>query len=428
VVHNYLENFREFLLQTGDSETLMARRFNGDQALFWYGPEKLVISSAPIENADLLRARWGYELTECLSPQEPGPILSHDIIHSPELRKAIVEYAGDAKQLAVIPYANTIEFFELVEALEKEDGLSIHLPESPFQEDLWIKKYIDTKVGFRTQLSEWLGAEYPLPSGFITTDLGQSADMVGWFARRGKGSVVKADQGGSGVGNLFLPLEVVRGSPNITNLLEENKFLRQGVFIVEEWIASEQQISPSIEFYVPRQGEGEVKLTYLCNQHFEVTGRFAGVIVAKELLEAAWYPPFRELGMRIAGNLQALGYAGYFDLDAILDDEGRAYLVEINSRRTGGTFAHEFLAQRYGEKYVDQITIISQNKLNSRFRDLAELEAGIQDLLYPINDAERGVIPLLTSTLSKGDFGCIIVGKSIKDVKDIQTNLFEKLA
>ena len=55
IIHNYLESFRKFLSRSGDENTLLDRRFNGDQALFWLGDDKLVIASAPIENANFLR-------------------------------------------------------------------------------------------------------------------------------------------------------------------------------------------------------------------------------------------------------------------------------------------------------------------------------------------------------------------------------------
>jgi hypothetical protein len=131
--------------------------------------------------------------------------------------------------------------------------------------------------------------------------------------------------------------------------------------------------------------------------------------------------------MDIAHHMQAMGYAGHFDLDSILDKDGKPYVVEINSRRTGGTFAHEFMATRYGENYADQLAFISQNKIHTRHPDLRSLEEAASDLLYPIAGAERGVIVALTSTLFRGDFGCIIIGEDIADVTAIQAKLFERL-
>lgn len=428
VVHNYLETFREFLSRSGDPETLMARRFNGDQALFWYGQEKLVFSSARVENAEELKARWGYEATHLLVPENPTPFLSLDILNSPELMGAIVTHAGASKAVSIIPYASTKELYQLADGLREAYGLTVHLPESPRRENLWVKDYIDTKVGFRTLAPQWLDVESPLPRGFITDNLKEAADMVAWFAARGRGCVVKANKGGSGVGNLFLPYEQLTGLDSYRHLLDENIFLQDDLSIVEQLIESEERVSPSLEYYVPPPEAGPPVLTYLSNQHFEASGRFAGVIMAKDFYAAAWCPIFEAMGSKIAGRLQEYGYVGYFDMDAILDDKGRVYLVEINSRRTGGTFAHEWMVQQFGINYCEKVAVLSDNKHHTRFTDLAALEAAVPNLLYPMAGEARGVVFALTSTLFKGDVGYMVIGKDLEDVKALRADLVARIS
>ncbi|MCB2179522.1 hypothetical protein KQH54_00200 [bacterium] len=421
IVHNYLETFRTFLLRTGDERILMSRRFNGDQALFWMEGDKLLISSAPVENAGTLMSRWGYPQVKNLSPTEPSAQLSLDILHQPELREAIRSHAGEGKHLTLISYSATSELYQLVRVLENEDGLKVDLPEIPLPENLWVKQYIDTKVGFRSLVTGWLG-ENALPRGYITDQPEMVQQMVADFARQGSGAIVKANQGGSGVGNLFLPLENHRAGEDPVSL-RENIFLQQDVFVVEEWIQSREMVSPSLEFYVPPIGAGTPKITYLCNQHFLPSGQFAGVIVGKEIYQAPWYPAFRENGLAIASNLQAMGYVGHFDLDAIVSDEGRLYLVEVNARRTGGTYVHEFLTRKYGQDYADQVTMLSQNALPTRFTSLDALEEAIGALLYPLDGQEKGVIVMLTSNLPRGKFGYLILGDSVTEVTALRQKL-----
>lgn len=428
VVHNYLETFREFLLRSGDSDTLMARRFNGDQALFWYGPEKLVFSSARVENADTLKARWGYEATRLFVPENPTPFLSLDIAKSPELMEAIVAHAGPGKAVSIVPYASTKELYQLADALREGHGLTVYLPESPRRENLWVKDYIDTKVGFRTLAPQWLDVESPLPRGFITDNLREAAAMVAWFEARQRGCVVKANKGGSGVGNLFLPYETIKGLESFRDLLDENIFLQDDLSIVEQLIESEERISPSLEYYVPPPEAGPPVLTYLSNQHFEASGRFAGVIMAGDFYAAEWYPDFAARGAKIAGRLQEYGYIGYFDMDAILDNEGRVYLVEINSRRTGGTFAHEWMVQQFGINYCERVAVLSDNKHHTRFTDLAALEAAVPELLYPIAGESRGVVFALTSTLFKGDVGYMVIGNDLGDVKALRADVVARIS
>ncbi|TAK14031.1 MAG: hypothetical protein EPO32_03225 [Anaerolineae bacterium] len=424
VVHNYLETFREFLSRSGDPDTLMARRFNGDQALFWYGPEKLVFTSAEVKNADTLKNRWGYEGTRLFVPDDPSPFLSLDIARSSKFKQEIVAFAGPGKAISLIPYASTRELFTLADTLRTELGLAVHLPESPRRQNLWVKDYIDTKAGFRTLVPQWLDIELPLPRGFITDNLMEAADMVAWFEARQHGCVVKANKGGSGVGNLFLPYHLLKGSANFRSLLDDNIFLQEDLSIVEQLIEAKERVSPSLEYYVPPVGEGAPALTYLSNQHFEDSGRFAGVIIASEFYNVPWAESFSAMGSKIADRLQNYGYVGYFDIDAIIDDSGRVYIVEINSRRTGGTFAHDFLLQRFGPDYCERIAALSYNKAHTRYKTLESLEAALGEFLYPMKGEDRGVIITLTSTLHKGDVGMILLGNSLADV----TGLYQQVS
>jgi hypothetical protein len=431
IVHNYLESFQKFLSRSGDENTLLDRRFNGDQALFWLGEPKLVISSAPIENAALLKERWGYNAVRTLSPEVMSHSLSEDIIRESHLRQAILEFAGEKKQIVLIPYATTAEFLNLAITLREEDRLNVLLPESTTPENLWIKDYLDSKVGFRSILAlittEGETPKYPL--GYICADHEEAIEAADWFRRSGKGCVVKASMGGSGVGNLFLPLNTMTGKATISKLVHQNDFLAEDVFVVEELILSPESISPSVEFYVPPKGHGTPEFTYLCNQLFESSGRFAGVVIGKELEQAPWWSELHTQGHLIARILQEIGYAGYFDLDAIVDQDGNCFLVEINSRRTGGTYAHEFMEHKFGLDYDERFTIISQNKLPSgNLRSLKALEDALDDLLYPMGEAQTGVVVMLTSMLDKGYFGYLILGSTIGEVTHLQEKMLDRIA
>lgn len=428
IVHNYLETFREFLSRSGDDGVVKARRFNGDQALFWKGGNKLVISSAAIDNAQALMERWDYEGVEAASPQQPSQQLSVDILNEPGLLKKMVEFAGDEKIIKMIPYATTTEFLELAETLKMAHGLEVVLPESPDVDDLWVVKYLDSKVGFRTLISQWGLGEAHLPFGFICRDLEQAKDAIGWFGRRGEGCVIKADQGGSGVGNLFLSAEASGSAKMVGEKLAANTFLKDDMFVVEELVQSSGGMSPSLEFCVPVAGMGEPRITYLSNQHFEKSGQFAGVAISRELRKEDWYAGFVAVGMEIASKVQALGYAGIFDLDAIVDDAGRLYLVEINARRTGATYVDEFLRHMLGEDYQESVAAISHNKMPAAgMATLEALEAAIGDGLYPMGGEARGVVVMMTSTLAMGYFGYAAVGRDLEDAEALRMALAKRL-
>ncbi|HKJ28335.1 MAG TPA: hypothetical protein VJ965_11900 [Anaerolineales bacterium] len=431
VVHNYLESFRSFFSRTGDDTILFDRRFNGDQALYWMGNDKLVITSVPITDAAVLCKRWGYTQTKTLAPKNMTASLSQDILEEQELLEAILAQAGDAKKVAMISYAATPEFLHLAETLTKQYGLDVLLPECPTPERLWVKDYLDSKVGFRNLFPQWTHDDdrHKYPEGFICDNLDNVAEMVHWFRENGKGCVIKASQGGSGVGNLFMPLKDIPDTVvKIYEHLCSNIFLVQDLYVVEELIDSPTKESPSAEVYIPPLEAGPPIMTYLCMQHFESSGRFAGVLIGSEMEDKTWYPKYVDTEMFIAGEMQKMGYVGYFDMDSIIDEHNDVYMVEINARRTGGTYAHEFMEFVFGPEYFNRIAMLAHNKFDSgRLRTLPELEEAIADLLYPIKGEERGVIVLLTSTLSQGKFGFLVVGDTLAETISLRAQMSERI-
>ena len=415
IVHNYLETFRNFLVRNGDDRALMARRFNGDQAVFWLGGNKLILSSAAIENIETLSRRWGYAEVTALSPEKPSTQLSYDILDQKYLLNAIVKHAGDQGRITLISYAASVELYSLIGYLESELKIHVSTPEMPARDMLWLKHYIDSKVGFRMLVQKWIGGSH-LPEGYAATTPEMILELSRFFVRAGKGVAIKANIGGSGVGNMFFTPEQINSNDVDAAIERGDEFIPGTVYVVEELIPARDGVSPSLEFYVPEINSGPPILTYLCNQRFEESGRFAGVVIAPEYYQAPWYDEFKQVGEKIAAELQKAGYVGHFDIDAIIDEKGKLNLVEINSRRTGGTYVHEFLTRQFGEDYSRDYSVLSENKIPTKFTSLEELEEQIGDLLYPIDGKKSGVIVLLTSTLMKGTFGYLIIGDSVDDV------------
>jgi hypothetical protein len=342
------------------------------------------------------------------------------------LLKELIGFAGPDKHVQIIPYANTPEFLDLAAALRAEHGFTVDLPESPSPQDLWLGAYLDSKAGFRTLVSQL--APDALPFGFLCESFETALQAVNWFKQKKKACVIKASQGGSGVGNLFLGLEQLDEAKDLNKLLGSNAFMREDIFIVEEQIHSSSQLSPSLEFFVPPPERGQPNITYLSNQLFERSGRFAGVAISRELESEAWYAGFKDTGLRIARHIQEMGFVGHFDLDAIVDDEGRLYLVEINARRTGGTFAHEFMLHNFGADYMSKFAVLSENKLGTNgVTQLDDLKRKINGLLFQADKANYGIIPTLTSMLPQGYIGYIALGDSLKAVQDLRASLISQL-
>lgn len=430
---NISETFYEFLSRAEEGPTrdqlVKGEQYRGDRVLVWLGDNKLVFGSRPIPHADYLYRQCGYTNTRYLSPQAPSPWLCRDILREPELLRALVDYAGAGRTLQLIPYATTPEFVELVATLRTVHGLTVLLPETPAPEALWVRDYIDTKVGWRVLAGRWLpDADVLLPEGFVCHTAQLAAHAAAWFVHRGRASLAKADIGENGLGNAVIRPEAQPTYDEILDIIKTHTFVGANWITVEEMVEADKPLSPSLEVYVPPQGQGEPYVTYLSDQLFHEFGDFVGVIVSRELNARPWAQPLTTAGLRIGRELQALGYVGNFDLDAVVNDDERIYLLEVNPRRTGGTHVHEFAYTRFGPDYLDRYAFLSNDSYRCPgIRSFDALLDVIGDLAYPLNDEQRGLVVMVTSALEVEEFGCILVGRDTADVLVLERALAERL-
>ncbi|HLE29575.1 MAG TPA: hypothetical protein VI793_15740 [Anaerolineales bacterium] len=427
VICNISETFYSFLKRAEDpaaqARLIHGEQYRGDRALLWLGDSKLVFVTFPIPHAQALYRQLGYRQTRYLAPHNPSPQLCQDILREAHLLTALIEYAGAQRTAQIIPYATTPEFLQLVDVLRREHGLTVRLPESPAPECLWVRDYIDTKAGFRVLASRWLGdrADTLLPSGVACEDWQSAAAVAHWFCLNGQTCVVKADDGENGIGQNVLRPGEFASVKAIHRALERNPFLHEHGVTVEAYIPSAGQLSPSLEVFVPPFGAGQPEITYLSRQLFLSPGDFCGVLVSRELREAGWYPALAESGLRLAEQLQAMGYVGHFDMDTIVDDGGRLFLLEVNSRRTGGTHVHEFARFTFGPDYLGRVALLSHDAMSSgAIREFERLQAALGDLAYPMRGERRGVILTVTSALAAGEFGCLIAAASAAEALTLQ--------
>jgi hypothetical protein len=244
------------------------------------------------------------------------------------------------------------------------------------------------------------------------------------LVNQGKTVIVNADKGESGLGHqVFYPQQGLTIS-SIRAKLEENVYLNNDWIIVEEFIGSELTQSPSLELFVPALGQGEPYITYLSNQLITGSGTFIGVMISPTFYQQPWYADFEASGLCIARHLQAIGYIGHFDLDAVIDIDNHLWLLEINARRTGGTFVHEFACHQLGEDYRSRYVLLSDNKIPApNVHSTEQLMDVLSDLLFPQHNEKKGIVLSVTSALAVGEFGCIIVGADEDEV----TQFYEQM-
>jgi hypothetical protein len=430
VIFNHLEGYFDFLARSDADDTLVFRKWadHGDRALFWLGDRKLVIVSRPITDADRICRHWGYQGTQVAAPEKPSCRLSLDILRENHLIQAVINQAGEDGVVELVPYVATKFFYQLVSELRACYGLEVRLPESPELENLWLRDDVDTKAGFRDLATRWLERDDILPEGVVTPNVGQAGPAIKRFLSLGYGCVIKSNQGVNGMGNLIIQANNDLKNDDIDQLLKENNYFQDEKVVVERYIPSPDNIFPSLEIFVPRDLHEPPSITYLSQQLFDGNGYFEGVWIGRELLEKLWYPELAHAGVQMGKQLQSSGYVGYFDLDAIIDEAGKLYLLEINARRTGGTHVHEFAYEQIGRLYLECVDLLNYSHIPCETStEFYELELQLGDLFFPINGEQRGVVISSTSKLIEGSIGCIFIGASYADAQDIELRVRQRL-
>jgi hypothetical protein len=320
----------------------------------------------------------------------------------------------------------------LVDFLRSRTALTVNTPESPDRDNFWIRDYIDTKSGYRNLASFWLKeAQELLPYGITSYNMDAAVKVVEWFSKRREACVVKADTGESGIGTFVVKPFTKENRSDVLARLKEDPYFGDELIVVERFIPSDAQISPSLEVKVPRFGQGDPEVTYVSKQLFMNFGDFCGIQVDKSLYQASWYSTLESSGLLMAEKLQEMGYVGHFDLDCIVSDDGRLYLLEINARRTGGTHVHEFAKHFYGDHYIDEASFISYEAMNSgSITSPVELMDVLRDYLLPIGgDKRHGLVVTITRALHKHRFGCIAVAPTADEAlalqQEVQAHLLE---
>ncbi|MEB3214274.1 MAG: ATP-grasp domain-containing protein [Leptolyngbyaceae bacterium] len=419
-----IDNFYDYNLDfLNRCETLVETRDffkNSCSRFMWYGGwPKLVISRQGTVLRDYFRNYFGFSEELITIPANVSGSTVEGIIQSQTVIEKIIEFIGSQKKLQVISWGGTWEIWELADFLETQFSVLVHLPETAIKENLWIQRYLDTKLGFRTVASSIFNRdEDVIPEGYICLNIDEMYSAVDWFRNQEKGCIIKPNKGLLGKGIIAVDNKSSDEAENLKVIFDNfrNLFSEEPI-IVEERILSPSKSSPSIEYYIPPINEGNPKSTYLVKQYLHDDFCFLGNVISKELEQEPWYALLMKNAYRLAERVQQLGYVGYMDIDCIVDEHQNPYFVEVNPRRTGGTHYHEMALRLFGEDYLEKISLISNSHLHSyAFRTFEELFHGSSDLLYNPGDIERGIIISEANLLaSHGIVSVASIGRDIKE-------------
>ncbi len=429
-----------------------------DRALLWGGPRKLVVTSQPVAPAHLryLQQTLGYEELVNLSPHEASDALCEDVLREPGLQREIAARLRGQGPVSLISFVASQKVLDVADALRGE-GLEVETPECPPADLLWVRDYLDSKAGFRrffTPIQDQLHG-VRIPEGAVCESPAEAARIAGRFLAEGRGCICKPNNSQSGVGFHILRPGADVGAvheppregdaagalheggaapePPLQARLEADSQMTCGCIVVEELIDMDPTIgggSPSIEMCVPADPARDVEFMYPCGQILTPSGYFFGVEMYRDVVSPALERTMEEAGLAAAREMRRLGYVGIFDMDMVAAKGGELYAVEVNTRRTGGTHAHEAAQAIYGPRYWERAAVISNNDLAFEgprldYDALHELLAG---LIFPIAGRKEGILPTIISSLVTNRVGYIAFAADIERARELEREFHLRLA
>ena len=436
LIANTAEAF-EGLLQKSSHTEEGSRRMRHEltlsqRAFFWGGDDKLVITPYAIPQA-LMRhnmAACGFSNIVNRWPIEPIIALSKAVREDEALVNVIIEHARENPAIRISPYVVTDDFLSLLDRINA-GGTEIVADEKPRGHSLWTIKYFDSKAGFRAEMQKLATehTEIKIPEGFLAENRKEAIDIAVWFYTHGRSAVVKVNYGESGWG-LWIARSgeysnVSHLKKSLEQVLNSDSVWEDSLIVVEEFVEPDTQVaggSPSTELFVSESGSF---VTYHCGQLLDANGGFLGVEIGKGVLPA----PVRDMlerTSRIIGEwYHALGYRGFFDIDFVATRDGMIYVVETNTRRTGGTHVYDLARHLFGDTWETDAYLLSHDSLKYG-NELMSVEMFLErmkSLLYPMNSQRRGII---VTSVNAWDpvFGYVIVAPDADDGRRLQQELF----
>lgn len=436
LIANTAEAFKKALLDASHEE-MGKRRISHELALsqrafFWESDNKVVITPHAIPE-DLMAHNskvLGFYTVLNLAPKEDRIDLCRAILDDQSLWSNIVRIIKENPGIAVSPYAVTHDFLFLIEALRKE-SLDFHVPELPEHESIWTIEHLDSKSGFRNQLSSLISnnsSTLYLPKGFVCKDMAHAIEVGRWFINQDRSCVIKSNFGESGWGVLVCRKEQFKAlidfEHHVRIALVNDTIWNQLPLVVEEFIDPLLSIAggmPSGEAFVTSAG---VEFKYACGQEINKNGEFLGITLGIGILPAILEEKIRLATEEIGRAFFKLGYRGFFDVDFVLDRSGNIYAIESNMRRTGGTHVYDLKQwiMKSNPRSKEPCVFSHDSLVYSTATVLspAEVLHKTKNLLYPMEGKPAGIVISLLNP-KEPVIGYMIVGEDKKQVDVIKS-------
>ena len=409
--------------------------YEANRALLYGADNKAIITSYPINPEYLtdLKQVTGWSNVLNLYPDNPQPSLSQDLHKNIKLKDQFVSLIKANPGVKLIQYRSTPEFHNLVSWLKKQK-LDFKTPELIESDNEFVLNYYNTKRGFRHLWTSVLGQgrdDINIPEGFICGDLEEALEAAWWFRAHSRDFVVKYNRGVQGVGvSLNYCRDLAKEKQVFINQLKlklTEGFWKEPALVVEELITPDPHHlggSPNVELFVDKQAK--VLFSYPCEQILENNKKFIGVKIHPELMNFPQMQAAKEAGLKLGQALAEKGYRGCFDIDMVVDKKGRAYAVEANLRRTGGTHLHELAQSLLGQDYWQKYYLMSLDLRLEQPLSYPQAKKQLGDLYWQ-KGASQGVLLVNPDFLNQNILIPLVIASDHHELRQKELELKKRL-
>lgn len=433
IIANDAEAFKFIISSIKNNDDRVAKinkeHFLSKRFLFWEADNKIVITPFPIEDVLITQAQnIGFRNIQNWYPSKINIELSTAILQDEILVGKLKHTIKENPGIILSPYSYTEDFAKLISSLRKED-LNFQVDQEPSKNCEWLVNYLGSKVGFRTEIQKMqvAGEAIPTPEYFICTNKKEIIETSIWFYKRNKSCVIKAFSGEGGWGVLMVHKENYNSNLSLERMLKSelraDSIWNYGPYVVEEFVTSlpDDKNSPSLEVYI---NEKDTKITYVCNQIVDSSGRFIGILTGKDCIERNLRLRLCAIGQAIGNKYSSLGYRGFFDIDFVVSEKGVPYPIETNIRRTGGTHVFDLSRYIFGKDWFKVIVALSADSYSypGMILSAEAILDKTQEIAFPINNEKKGII-IAAVNKCEPIFSFVIFAPTKKEVMQIHEKL-----
>lgn len=358
--------------------------------------------------------------------------INKDILNDTEIMEEIKRIALNYGKVKLISYTTSQQFIKLSSNLQNKYK-NIALSESPSEANSWIVDFYGSKSGIR-QLSQQFNADEPdfkMADGLISVGIENTAKIAANLYIKNGGIVIKTNKGHSGAGILIykpdeLPQSYDLCEKFIYQNLAKEKYWREFPIILEKYIEPNNQIGwgyPNIEFKIHQNGR--IEMLYYCTCRITDKGVFKGIEIHENVLPDKISAQLIDTGFFIGEKYSKQGYKGYFDVDFIAAKSNNLFVTESNIRRTGGTHVYFLAKALYGDNFMQEIYVLSNNLYDIKTKTAIASEE-LFSILEPVmfnKSKMEGCVVTGTSLLAQKALGYVIFGRSALRARKIEEEM-----